>query len=133
MRCGPPSRQTLRAPSVTLPKEITTIDQAKRFIAEKFEVPPEKVARLGESYFCHLGVTPVRLFPFAVATTGKSRNPFGGPIQFAPVKYFYKLFDYIDDYNLDLFLIGKLKKTYMTLAGTSEITAGWTRRTAPDA
>ncbi len=118
---------TLRAPSVTLPKEITSIDQAKRYIAEKFEVPPEKVARLGESYFCHLGVTPVRLFPFAVATTGESRNPFGGPVQFAPMDYFNKMFEFVDDYIVDLCVVYWLKKAGMLLGQTSEVTMDWER------
>jgi len=39
----------LSCPSLTLPLEIENLDQAKKFIADKFEVPLENVARMGES------------------------------------------------------------------------------------
>ncbi|MCB9996449.1 MAG: methyltransferase domain-containing protein [Rhodospirillales bacterium] len=118
---------TLRAPSITLPKEVTTIDQAKKFIAEKFDVPLEKVARLGESYFCHIGVTPVRLFPFAIASSGSSSNPAGGPVQFAPLEALYNLLDRIDDWNYDRYFLSKLRSAYNVLGAGSEVNMGWVR------
>lgn len=59
-------------PSLTLPKEITNMDMAQKYIAEKFEVPLECVARMGESFFSHIGVTPQRIYPFAVTKAGVS-------------------------------------------------------------
>jgi len=53
-------------PSFTLPKDVTDIEAAKFYIAEQFKVKPEHVARMGESYFTHIGVTPHRIYPFAV-------------------------------------------------------------------
>ncbi len=61
------SAQTLSAPSFNLPKEITNLKQVKKFIAEKFEVAPEMVIKMGESYYNYVGITPQLIHPFAVA------------------------------------------------------------------
>ncbi len=60
------SGQTLTLPSFPLPKEVTDMEAARFYIAEQFKVKPERVARMGESYFTHIGVTPHRIYPFAV-------------------------------------------------------------------
>lgn len=60
----------LTCPSISLPKEITNFELARKYIAEKFEVPVDCVSRMGESYFSHIGVTPQRIYPFAVSTAG---------------------------------------------------------------
>lgn len=60
----------LTCPSFSLPKEVTNFELARKYIAEKFEVPIECVSRMGESYFSHIGVTPQRIYPFAVSTAG---------------------------------------------------------------
>jgi ubiquinone/menaquinone biosynthesis C-methylase UbiE len=59
-------------PSLSLPKEITNFELARKYIAEKFEVPVDCVSRMGESYFSHIGLTPQRIYPFAVSTAGVS-------------------------------------------------------------
>lgn len=59
-------------PSFALPSDITNMELAQKYIAEKFEVPIECVARMGESFFSHIGVTPQRIYPFAVTTGGVS-------------------------------------------------------------
>ncbi len=77
---------SMTAPSLDLPREITNVEMARRYIAEKFEVPVENVARMGESYFCHSGVTPQRIFPFVL--TGIPRGlstPLYGMIEYAPL------------------------------------------------
>lgn len=58
---------TMRAPSFNIPKEVQTFKQLKRFIAEKMNVSPENVIRLGESYYNHINVTPQKIYPLAVA------------------------------------------------------------------
>ncbi len=118
---------SLRAPSITLPKEITSIDQAKKFIADQFEVGPEKVARLGESYFCHIGVTPVRIFPFCVSTAGTSRGPLGGPVQYAPMKRMFDLVDRLDCYNHQRWVLYRYRKAYLYAGKDSEISGDWER------
>ncbi len=57
---------TMTLPSFALPKEITDIDAAKRYIAEKFMVDAKFVARMGESFYTHIGMTPHRIYPFVV-------------------------------------------------------------------
>jgi hypothetical protein len=67
---------TISAPSFNLPREITDMKMARRFIAEKFGVLPEMVLKLGESYFAHIGVTPHKIHPFAVIVPdGKPVDP----------------------------------------------------------
>lgn len=61
----------LNAPSFVLPKDIRTVDDARQFIADKFNVKVELVSQLGESYFTHTGVTPQRVYPFIIAATGE--------------------------------------------------------------
>ncbi|MEM9469523.1 MAG: methyltransferase domain-containing protein [Pseudomonadota bacterium] len=61
---------SVNCPSFTLPKEIENIEMARKYIAEKFEVPVDCVARMGESFYSHVGVTPQRIFPFAVTSAG---------------------------------------------------------------
>ncbi len=54
-------------PSFNIPKNIVNYRMLKQFIAEKFGVTPNMVIKLGESYFSHVGITPQRIHPFAVA------------------------------------------------------------------
>jgi 2-polyprenyl-3-methyl-5-hydroxy-6-metoxy-1,4-benzoquinol methylase len=84
---------TARAPSVTLPKEVTSVYQARKYVAELFNVPIDCVWRMGESYFCHAGITPQRIFPFAVATRGQGSKINSGPVQFAPMRFIYQVFN----------------------------------------
>ncbi|MDB5491076.1 MAG: methyltransferase domain protein, partial [Micavibrio sp.] len=57
---------TISAPTLALPRDITTMEAARHYIAEHFKVRLENVTKLGESYFCHVGVTPQRVYPFAL-------------------------------------------------------------------
>ncbi len=59
---------TISAPSFNIPPEVTDIRLLKKFIADEFGIAPAKVIKLGESYFSHLGITPHRIYPFAVAS-----------------------------------------------------------------
>ncbi len=61
------SGATISAPSFNLPPEVTNLQQVKKFIAEKFGVLPEMVIKMGESYYNHIGFTPQKIHPFAVA------------------------------------------------------------------
>lgn len=58
---------SLSVPQYNIPKEITDYKTMKQFIAEKFGVRPDMVLKLGESYFTHVGITPHRIHPFAIA------------------------------------------------------------------
>ncbi len=119
---------SLRAPSFILPKEVMNVDDAKKFIAQQFDTTPNRVARMGESYFCHIGLTPVRIFPFVIATTGDASGPAGGPVQFAPLMELYTIMDILDDMNYDRYFLGKIRNTYENLDQSSEIAHQWVRR-----
>lgn len=58
---------TISAPSFEIPRELTDLQNIKEFIGKKFGVPAQMVVKLGESYFNHVGITPQRIYPFAVA------------------------------------------------------------------
>jgi ubiquinone/menaquinone biosynthesis C-methylase UbiE len=59
--------KTISAPSFNLPRSVTNLQQAKKFIADQFGVFPQMVFKIGESYHNHIGVTPQRIHPFGVA------------------------------------------------------------------
>ena len=85
----------LSCPSFSLPKEITNFELARKYIAEKFEVPMDCVSRMGESYFSHIGVSPQRIYPFAVSTAGvkgwQKEGRTHGAASFTPLKNLWKL------------------------------------------
>jgi ubiquinone/menaquinone biosynthesis C-methylase UbiE len=62
-----PGSLTVSAPSFNLPRNVTNLQQAKKFIADHFGVFPQMVFKIGESYHNHVGVTPQRIHPFGVA------------------------------------------------------------------
>ena len=92
---------TVNCPSFPLPKEIKNFEMARKYIADKFEVPVDCVARMGESYFSHIGVTPQRIYPFAVSTAGaKGWRKVGrthGVTTYTPLYRLYRLI-YLDNY-----------------------------------
>lgn len=64
------------APSFNLPRDVTNLKHAKKYIADHFGVLPENVIKMGESYFSHVGMTPHRIHPFAVIVPdGKPDDP----------------------------------------------------------
>ena len=70
------SADIIDAPSFDLPRSVTNIQHAKKYIADKFGVIPELVIKMGESYFTHIGMTQHRIHPFAVTLPqGKSGGP----------------------------------------------------------
>ena len=69
---------TIAAPSFPLPDSITNYDLAKAYIAKQFKVSPDRVGKLGESYFAQIDMTPHRIYPFVVATAVYDREGWGG-------------------------------------------------------
>ncbi len=94
---------TISCPSFPLPVEIKNFDMARKYIADKFEVPVDCVARMGESYFSHIGVTPQRIYPFAVSQGGaKGWMKAGrthGTTTYAPLYGLYRLLYLDNDYS----------------------------------
>ncbi|MFA7457680.1 MAG: class I SAM-dependent methyltransferase, partial [Micavibrio sp.] len=88
-------------PSLSLPKEVTNFELARKFIADKFEVPIDCVSRMGESYYSHIGITPQRIYPFAVSTAGVKgwmKKGRGGRASYAPLSKIWKLL-YLDSHD----------------------------------
>jgi ubiquinone/menaquinone biosynthesis C-methylase UbiE len=88
-------------PSMPLPKDVTNFELARKYIAEKFEVPIDCVSRMGESYFSHIGVTPQRIYPFAVSTAGVKgwmKKGRGGRGSYTPLSKLWKLL-YLDSHD----------------------------------
>lgn len=56
----------LNVPSFPIPTHIEDLDAAKRYVAEMFEVDPKFVGTMGEPYFQYIGMTPQKVYPFAV-------------------------------------------------------------------
>lgn len=112
---------TVRAPSFDLPKEIVNLHQARKFIADKFGVSVNDVFKLGESYFCHPGVTPQRIFPFAVAAHRMPPKLLGGVVEFYPLRKFYNVLFRIMDWNLDLCSAYALVKAARFLGQANEM------------
>lgn len=84
----------LSCPSMPLPKEVTNFELARKYIAEKFEVQIDCVSRMGESYFSHIGLTPQRIYPFAVSTagvTGWQKKGRGGRGSYSPLSNLWKM------------------------------------------
>lgn len=65
----------LTAPSFVLPKDVRNVQEAKAFIAKKFNLEPADVKQLGQSYFTHTGVTPQRVYPFAIMADAQASLP----------------------------------------------------------
>lgn len=78
----------LNVPSFVLPKDVRTVDDARAFVAGKFNVPVEQVRPLGESYFTHVGVTPQRIYPFTVASASEAGA--GSILRYAMVRKLMK-------------------------------------------
>ncbi len=92
----------ITCPSMQLPKEITNFELARKYIAEKFDVSIDCVSRMGESYYSHIGLTPQRIYPFAVSTAGTSGwRKVGrghGATSFTPLYNLWKML-YWDNYD----------------------------------
>ncbi|MCK6418867.1 MAG: methyltransferase domain-containing protein [Alphaproteobacteria bacterium] len=80
---------TIMAPSFNLPREITSLQDAKKFVAEQYGVLPELIIKMGESYYSHIGITPQRIYPFAVVLPADFKKPPG--TAFLPFKYMARL------------------------------------------
>jgi SAM-dependent methyltransferase len=79
----------LNAPSFVLPKNVKSVQDAKIWIAQQFQVSPEQVGQLGESYFTHTGVTPQRVYPFFVVAPGDHGT--GPKWRYTPLKSLWGL------------------------------------------
>ena len=63
---------SIAAPSFDLPPDVTHQKQIKRFIADKFGININMVLKMGESYYAHVGMTPQRIHPYAIAAPAQA-------------------------------------------------------------
>ena len=83
---------TVTLPSFTLPRDVTDMEAARLFVAERFKVDQKFVARMGESYFAHIGITPHRIYPFVVTNIRPHRDgTTHGAVSFTPLKNLWKM------------------------------------------
>lgn len=80
------SAKSISVPSFELPPDINSMDQAKKYVADKFGVDPKFVSPLGPSYFKHIGVTPQRVFPFAVCEAPGGAGHMAGATEYVMTK-----------------------------------------------
>lgn len=80
------SGKIIRAPRLNLPPHIKSVEDAKIFIGQAYDVGPEHVHRLGEPYFLHSGITPQRVFPFAITAPVSGSSGPSGLIEYCPMK-----------------------------------------------
>lgn len=113
---------TMTLPSFTLPKEVTDMDAARRYIAEKFNVDAKFVARMGESYYTHVGMTPHRIYPFVVTNMRNAyAGRFHGTVVYAPLYNLWKML-YWD--NHESFMVSTAR-SYKNLCQDSSLSVRW--------
>ncbi len=112
---------TVSAPTLALPREITSMDAARVHIANHFKVSPEHITKMGESFFCHLGVTPQRIYPFAMtAPVSGNSGPFGRST-YAPLSDLWKL-NYWDNSKSFMKI---MSLAYKRLGEASDLSSSW--------
>jgi len=64
----------MNLPTLPLPASITTIDEARAYVADQFGVETSRVATMGESFFTFVDMMPQRVFPFCMTRYPRRRN-----------------------------------------------------------
>lgn len=82
---------TVNAPTLALPREITSVETARQYIADHFQVNIENVVKMGESFFCHIGLTPQRIYPFAMTAPVQGNSGLAGRAAYAPLEHLWKM------------------------------------------
>lgn len=100
---------TISCPSFPLPKEITNMELARKYIADVFQIPVTGVSRMGESFFAHTGLLPNRIYPFAVATAGvkgwRKEGRTHGMAKMTPLYHLHKML-YWDNHDSFMKVVG---------------------------
>lgn len=80
----------MNLPTIALPPDITTVDEARAFVATSFEVSLERVAPMGESFYTMVDMMPQRVFPFAI-----TRVPYNKKAHwiYAPLEHLWQVID----------------------------------------
>lgn len=100
-------------PSFNLPKDVTDIEAAKHYIAKQYNVKPEYVSRMGESYFTHIGLMPHRIYPFVVTNFESGYNGHAhGTTSFTMLRELWKLL-YWDNHDSFMKIAGMAYQNLM--------------------
>ena len=105
------SGATVTAPSFVIPRSVRTMYDAKVFVGEQFGVGPDRVWKLGESYFSHTSISPQRVYPFIIAAEGKPSN--GPDWEYTAMKKLWMLLYCFKCFSADL--VKGMARTHMQL------------------
>lgn len=88
-------------PAFRLPTAVVSADKAAEFVGAKFLQPRRYVTRLGEAYFSSLGMTPERVYPFAVVLdAGSDVFQISETLEFVPLRDIFLNLEKIRDAHL---------------------------------
>lgn len=88
-------------PAFRLPPAILTPEKAAEYVAAKFLQPRRAVAKLGEGYFSSLGMTPERVYPYAVILDGMSDVfQLSEMLEFVPLREIFAQLERVRDAHL---------------------------------
>lgn len=101
-------------PSIPLPAHIDNMDSAKRYVAEYFETEPKFVGTLGEPFYQHIGMTPQKVFPFAIANNPGADEYWSSMMTtFAPMEHIWGAIALIDCYDSFLVVASRCFQTLL--------------------
>lgn len=88
-------------PAFRLPAAITTVEKAAELVGAKLLQPRRRVTKLGEAYFSSLGMTPERVFPFALMLdAGSDLFQISETLEFVPLRDIFANLEKIRDAHL---------------------------------
>ncbi|MCB9965500.1 MAG: methyltransferase domain-containing protein [Rhodospirillales bacterium] len=120
------TNKTLRAPSFNLPPEVKDMTSARAYIAQQFDVNPDRVVPLGESYFIHNSITPQRIFPFAVTSNIQgSSGPWGTFTNYAPVRWLWMLVWHLYEDSFALTIKKAMERMHVNIDYGIDKNIGW--------
>ncbi|MAF68786.1 MAG: hypothetical protein CMH25_05525 [Micavibrio sp.] len=109
----------INLPTVPLPAHIDNMDSAKRYIAQYFQTDLKFVGTMGEPFYQHVGMTPQKVFPFAIAhNKGVNKYKSSMLTSFTPLAKIWNICALID--CLESFL-AKASRCLQTAAMDSEL------------
>jgi ubiquinone/menaquinone biosynthesis C-methylase UbiE len=112
---------SVNAPTLPLPRDITSMEEARQYIADHFKVKLENVVKMGESYFCHIGLTPQRIYPFAMTAPVEGNNGLSGRAAYAPLEHLWK----ITWWDNSKSFMKVISLAYKRLGENSDLSAAW--------
>ncbi|MDF3025035.1 MAG: hypothetical protein K0R10_2396, partial [Alphaproteobacteria bacterium] len=88
-------------PAFRLPAAIATPEKAAEYVAAKFLQPRRAVTKLGEGYFSSLGMTPERVYPYALVLDSMSDVfQLSEMLEFVPLREIFADLEKVRDMHL---------------------------------